>query len=262
MRTKLPCGCTIDDAILSTVHEADGKHYPIGASPATFCKRCDMHKPCACDRTSAMPPVVRVRGKSREMDAVQFTNDGPDPIGVERTWDGKAYVITAHSQRVYLQPGDWIIGEPNGVGHYPIKAAIFNVTHERVTAQAKTQIQPLQDRVLVKVAEPLTQSPDGIVLPQPANEGPNTLRRAVVAATGPRRMDEDGHTIPVQCAIGDTVLIPSRALYLEVPGESGYFIVYERVIAAIVETSAEPDCADGTCPRRATPSGGADGVVI
>jgi hypothetical protein len=33
--------------------------------------------------------------------------------------------VTAHGQRVYLEPGDWIRAEPDGRGHYPIKADIF-----------------------------------------------------------------------------------------------------------------------------------------
>lgn len=48
MRVKLPCGCTIDDEQYSTVHEQDGRHYPIGAHPANYCYKCDLFKPCAC----------------------------------------------------------------------------------------------------------------------------------------------------------------------------------------------------------------------
>lgn len=29
-------------------------------------------------------------------------------------------VETAHKQIVYLQPGDWVIREPNGDGYYPV----------------------------------------------------------------------------------------------------------------------------------------------
>jgi hypothetical protein len=48
MWVRLPYGCMIDDALHSTVHESDGRHYPIGASPATFCIECDLFKPCKC----------------------------------------------------------------------------------------------------------------------------------------------------------------------------------------------------------------------
>lgn len=58
MITKLPCGCTINDEFKSTVHEPDGRHYPIGASPATFCMRCDLYRPCACVEKSGYKQYV------------------------------------------------------------------------------------------------------------------------------------------------------------------------------------------------------------
>lgn len=50
MLAKLPCGCTVDDATHSTIHETDGRHYPIGASPGTFCPKCDLYQPCVCSK--------------------------------------------------------------------------------------------------------------------------------------------------------------------------------------------------------------------
>ena len=44
----LPCGCTIDDEQKSTIHYADGRHYPIGTSPKTYCPKCDLFKLCTC----------------------------------------------------------------------------------------------------------------------------------------------------------------------------------------------------------------------
>lgn len=40
------------------------------------------------------------------------------------------YVRTAHNQLVYLEPGDWVIAEPDGRGHYPCKPDIFAATYE------------------------------------------------------------------------------------------------------------------------------------
>lgn len=48
MHVKLDCGCFVDDAVYSTIHESDGRHYPIGTNPKTYCYRCDRFKPCAC----------------------------------------------------------------------------------------------------------------------------------------------------------------------------------------------------------------------
>ena len=47
MRVTLECGCTVDDARVSTVHELDGRHYPLGTSPKTYCMVCDLFRPCA-----------------------------------------------------------------------------------------------------------------------------------------------------------------------------------------------------------------------
>lgn len=54
--------------------------------------------------------------------------------GVDDTSDvwGHAFVCTAHDQIVFLEPGDWVVPEPNGNGHYPIKPDILEETYERV----------------------------------------------------------------------------------------------------------------------------------
>lgn len=41
-----------------------------------------------------------------------------------------SFVVTAHGQRAYLAPGDWVITEPDGRGHYPCKPDIFAATYE------------------------------------------------------------------------------------------------------------------------------------
>ena len=37
----------------------------------------------------------------------------------------QCYVVTAHGLRAYLSPGDYVIAEPEGTGHYPCKESIF-----------------------------------------------------------------------------------------------------------------------------------------
>lgn len=63
--------------------------------------------------------------KPAVFEANQFTHPATAPIGVRTDEDGRAYVVTAHGQKVYLEPGDWIVAEPDGRGYYPIKADIF-----------------------------------------------------------------------------------------------------------------------------------------
>lgn len=49
------CGCTYDDAVMDTTHYPGLGHYPLGGSPHTFCKRCDLWRPCVCGETTPEP---------------------------------------------------------------------------------------------------------------------------------------------------------------------------------------------------------------
>jgi hypothetical protein len=44
--------------------------------------------------------------------------------------DPRPYVMTAHGQAAYLEPGDYVLVEPDGRGHYPCKADIFEANYE------------------------------------------------------------------------------------------------------------------------------------
>ena len=82
--------------------------------------------------------MAQYRKKPVVIEAEQFFYDGPRVRGVfypdlspdGRTWEGDAFVITIHDQRVYLQSGDWIIAEPDGEHYYPVKPDIFAATYE------------------------------------------------------------------------------------------------------------------------------------
>jgi hypothetical protein len=39
------------------------------------------------------------------------------------------YVVTIHGQRAYLEPGDWVIAECDGIHHYPCKQDVFKATY-------------------------------------------------------------------------------------------------------------------------------------
>lgn len=42
------CGRAIDDEFVTTACE-EGDHYPLGTSKSSYCKHCDLFKPCLCD---------------------------------------------------------------------------------------------------------------------------------------------------------------------------------------------------------------------
>lgn len=60
--------------------------------------------------------------------------NGVTPI-VDGTIIGKSNygtVTTIHGQQTQVDPGDWIITEPDGIHHYPCKPDIFENTYELV----------------------------------------------------------------------------------------------------------------------------------
>lgn len=70
------------------------------------------------------------RKKPVVVEANQFTHPATPPYGVRTEEDGRAYVVTAHLQKVYLEPGDWILPEPDGEHFYPVKPDIFAATYD------------------------------------------------------------------------------------------------------------------------------------
>ena len=64
-------------------------------------------------------------------------------------------------------------------------------------------IQPLQDRVLVKTLDTGETKKGGIIIPDTAKEKP---QEAEVIAIGPGRVSDDGKLIPVNVKVGDKIL--------------------------------------------------------
>ncbi len=94
--------------------------------------------------------MPKFRRKPTEITAEQFTGEGPDPKGVYRMdaaitdvqdlepikiEANAPFVTTIHGQAVYLEPGDWIVPEPDGVHYYPVKNEIFRNTYEPVETE-------------------------------------------------------------------------------------------------------------------------------
>ena len=68
----------------------------------------------------------------------------PRGVCMEPHLDGpwvKAHVHTMHNnQAVILEPGDWIIPEPDGIHYYPVKPAVFEATYEPVLDSANAEV--------------------------------------------------------------------------------------------------------------------------
>src|SRR5690625_3626905 len=67
----------------------------------------------------------------------------------------------------------------------------------------KTNIKPLDDRVLINPSKPEEKTASGIVLPEGAQEKPMTGK---VIAVGPGKLAEDGTRTPLTVKKGDVVV--------------------------------------------------------
>jgi chaperonin GroES len=93
------------------------------------------------------------------------------------------------------------------------------------------KLQPLGDRVVVQPAEREETTKSGIVIPDTAKEKP---QRGSVIAVGKGRRDDDGDRIPMDVAVGDTVLFAKYAGTEFKFEDEEYLILSEKDILAKV----------------------------
>ena len=70
-------------------------------------------------------------------------------------------------------------------------------------AKKKIELEPLDDRVVVRRLEAEEKTAGGILLPDMAKEKP---QRGEIVATGPGKMLENGKRAAMEVRVGDTVL--------------------------------------------------------
>ncbi len=94
------------------------------------------------------------------------------------------------------------------------------------------KLNPMHDRVAIRLVEPETTTSSGIVIPDNAKEKPSTGN---VVAVGSGHRLESGATVPLTVRVGDCVLFSKHAgQSVKVNGEE-YTILREEDIFAIVE---------------------------
>ena len=99
---------------------------------------------------------------------------------------------------------------------------------------ANVNIKPLEDKVLVQIAEAETTTASGLVIPDSAAEKP---QEAVVIAVGPGRLDDNGNRIAVDVKEGDTVVFSKYGgTELKYGGEE-YLLLSARDLLAVVAVS-------------------------
>jgi chaperonin GroES len=96
------------------------------------------------------------------------------------------------------------------------------------------QLQPSNDRVLIKPIDEGEQTYGSIVIPDLGKEKPEM---GEVIAVGQGRMSEFGQFIPVRHKAGDIVLVPKiGTLRIDFEGEE-FYIAQDREILAVIKES-------------------------
>jgi chaperonin GroES len=93
-------------------------------------------------------------------------------------------------------------------------------------------LQPLGDRLIVKVLEEDAMTPSGIVLPDTAQEKP---QRGNVLAVGPGPRDEDGEHIKMDLEKGDEIIFSKYGgTEIKVGGDEVLILRESDVLAKVI----------------------------
>ena len=93
-------------------------------------------------------------------------------------------------------------------------------------------LQPLEDRIVVRANESEATTASGLVIPDTAKEKP---QQGEVLATGPgRRSDTTGEIIPMDVAVGDTVVYSKYGgTEITIDGEDLLILTSRDVLATV-----------------------------
>ena len=94
------------------------------------------------------------------------------------------------------------------------------------------KIQPLADRIMVKVLEAKEVTKGGIVLPDTAKEKP---QEAKVIAVGKGKVSDEGKLIPTEVKVGDKILFGKYSGTEITMDGTEYLILKEEDILAIIK---------------------------
>ena len=94
------------------------------------------------------------------------------------------------------------------------------------------KLQPLEDRIVVRAGEPEETTVSGLVIPDTAKEKP---QQGDVLAVGPgRRAENTGEVIPMDIAVGDTIVYSKYGgTEITVDGEDLLILTSRDVLAKV-----------------------------
>lgn len=94
------------------------------------------------------------------------------------------------------------------------------------------KLEPLSDRVIVKVTEETEERIGSIIVPDTAKEKPN---QGTVVAAGPGKISKDGKKLPLEVKVDDKILYAAfSGNEVKIDGEE-YLIMRESEILAVIE---------------------------
>jgi chaperonin GroES len=95
-------------------------------------------------------------------------------------------------------------------------------------------LQPLEDRIVVRPSESEETTASGLVIPDTAKEKP---QQGEVLAAGPgRRSDQTGELIPLDVAVGDTVVYSKYGgTEITIEGEDLLILTGRDVLAKVTK---------------------------
>ena len=96
----------------------------------------------------------------------------------------------------------------------------------------KIKIQPLGDRLIIKVLEPKETRKGGIIIPETAKEKP---QEGEVVAVGKGKISEDGKLIAMEVKTGDRVLYGKYSGNEIKINDEEYLIMREEDVLGIVQ---------------------------
>lgn len=93
------------------------------------------------------------------------------------------------------------------------------------------KIQPLEDRIVIKVNAAEEATASGIIIPDSAKEKP---QQGEVIAVGAGRIGDDNERIPMEISVGDTVIYSQYGgTEVEVDGEELIILSSRDVLATV-----------------------------
>ena len=92
-------------------------------------------------------------------------------------------------------------------------------------------LQPLEDRIVVRPAEAEEKTASGLVIPDSAKEKP---QQGEVLAVGPGRRSDSGELIPLDIAVGDKVVYSKYGgTEITIEGEDLLILAGRDVLAVV-----------------------------